>query len=70
MSIETVKIEGAITSIIWHYKAHFDLQQKIDRLFFHEIWGAKLIGGGGRLGRYFSTLHQGAEINDSPAPRV
>ena len=29
--------EGTITSILEHYKAHFDLQQKIAHLFFHEI---------------------------------
>ena len=30
-------IEGAITSILEHYEALFDLQQKIAHLFFHEI---------------------------------
>ena len=30
-------IEGTITLIVKHYKAHFDLQQKIAHLFFHEI---------------------------------
>ena len=36
-SIETDQIEGAVTLIIEHYEAHFDLQQKIDHLLFHEI---------------------------------
>ena len=35
--MESGIIEGAITSILEHYKAHFDLQQKIAHLFFHEI---------------------------------
>ena len=30
-------IEGAVTLILKHYKAHFDLQQKIAHLFFREI---------------------------------
>ena len=30
-------IEDAITSILDHYKAHFDLKQKFAHLFFHEI---------------------------------
>ena len=29
--------EGAITSILDQYEAHFDLKQKIAHLFFHEI---------------------------------
>ena len=29
--------EGVITLILKYYKAHFDLQQKIAHLFFHEI---------------------------------
>ena len=31
-------IESAIALIPKHYKEHFDLQQKIDHLFYHEIW--------------------------------
>ena len=30
-------IEGTIALILEHYIAHFDLQQKMDHLFFHEI---------------------------------
>ena len=29
--------EGAIALILKHYKAQFDLKQKIDHLFLHEI---------------------------------
>ena len=35
--MESGIIEGAITSILEHYKAHFDPQQKIAHLFFREI---------------------------------
>ena len=35
--MESGIIEGTITSILEHYKAHFDLQQKISQIFFHEI---------------------------------
>ena len=35
--MESGIIEGAITSILEHYKAHFDLLQKIAHLFFREI---------------------------------
>ena len=35
MSMESGIIEGAITSILEHYKAHFDLWQNIAHLFFH-----------------------------------
>ena len=34
--MESGIIEGAITSTLEHYKAHFDLKQKIAHLFFHE----------------------------------
>ena len=36
-SMEIGIIEGATALIRKHYKAHFDLKQKIDYLFFHEI---------------------------------
>ena len=36
-SMESGIIEGTITSILEHYKVHFDLSQKIAHLFFHEI---------------------------------
>ena len=36
-SMEIGNIEGMIALILEHYIAHFDLQQKIDHLFFHEI---------------------------------
>ena len=32
--MESGIIEGAITSILEHYNAHFDLYQKIANLFF------------------------------------
>ena len=35
--MEIGNIEGMIAVILEHYIAHFDLQQKIDHLFFHEI---------------------------------
>ena len=35
--MESGIIEGAITSILEHYKAYFDLLQKIAHLFFREI---------------------------------
>ena len=34
--MESGIIEGAITSILEQYKAHFNLKQKIAHLFFHE----------------------------------
>ena len=34
--MESGIIEGAITSLLEHNKAHFDLKQKIAHLFFHE----------------------------------
>ena len=39
--MEIGKVEGAIVLILEQYKAHFDLMQKIDHLFCHEICSLK-----------------------------
>ena len=36
--MESGIIEGAITSLRKHYKAHFDVKQKIAHSFFHETF--------------------------------
>ena len=44
--MESGIIEGAITSILDHYKAHFDLNQKIAHLFFHETCTVRRVNDG------------------------
>ena len=50
-------IEGAIVVILKHYKAHFELKQNLDHLFFHEICTVSRVNA---LGHSVKVSNQGA----------
>ena len=50
-------VEGAIGLIFKHYKVHFDLQQKMDHLYFCEICTVQRVSA---LVHYVKVSNQGA----------